>query len=64
MLSALLQDGLMTAMHPIEITDGGNAATMSRSQVVQTSNDAHGTSAVGGHKASDYNEPTPQDAVL
>ncbi|GGW64975.1 hypothetical protein GCM10007158_27150 [Vreelandella hamiltonii] len=54
MLSALLQDRLMAAMHAIKITDGRHAATLRGCQIVQTSNDVHGTSAV--LKAFDYNE--------
>jgi len=67
MLTALLQDRLMAAMHTIKITDGGNTATMSRCQVVQTSNDVHGTSflkaffkSVCRLKAFDYNERADQ----
>ncbi|EHK61364.1 hypothetical protein MOY_06790 [Halomonas sp. GFAJ-1] len=60
MLTTLFQDRLMAAMHPIEITDSRNAATLSRCQIVQSSNDAHGTScrfkSVCRLKAFDYNE--------
>jgi hypothetical protein len=34
----------MAAMHAIEITNGRHTATMGRCQIVQTSNDVHGTS--------------------
>ncbi len=57
----------MAAMHTIKITDGGNAAPMSRCQIVQTSNDVHGTSflkaflkSVCRLKAFDYNQRADQ----
>lgn len=57
----------MATMHTIKITDGGNAAPMSRCQIVQTSNDVHGTSflkaffkSVCRLKAFDYNERADQ----
>jgi hypothetical protein len=60
----------MAAMHPIEITDSSNAATMSRCKIVQTSYDVHGTSflkaffkSVCRLKAFDYNERAVQVQV-
>ncbi|SJN14827.1 hypothetical protein CZ787_17090 [Halomonas citrativorans] len=57
-------------MHTVKISNGSDAATLCRYQIVQSSNDAHGTSAVNNLplpsrvgfgrslKSSDYSEPT------
>ena len=47
----------MTAMHPIEVTDGGNAAAMFRAQIVETPNQLHSPLLV--EKVVDYRHSSP-----
>ncbi|MCY1206807.1 hypothetical protein D9M72_183870 [compost metagenome] len=51
-LAQPLENGLMAAVHAVEIADGGDTAPMLGSQVVEALNQLHSTSLV--HKVVDY----------